>query len=270
MKSILLHVAEDAGMESRLQAALDLARGMSGHLECLITRRVPAYLGVESGFSGGGALMVEMMAEDEKAAAATRARLEPRLAAEGLPFSFSEALGEPAQTLTDWSLLTDVVVMSLPDAEHRALAAPLGAVVTGADAPVLAVPVGWQRLELERPVLLAWKPTSEAAAALKASLPLLQAAGKVDILIVDAPDGDAYAGSQVARYLSRHGVHAEVHERASGGASVADTLGSAALELGSGMMVMGGYGRSRAMEFLLGGVTRRLLAASPLPLLMAH
>lgn len=270
MKSILLHVAEDEGFESRLQGALDLARLTGGHLECLLTRRVPTYVGGEIGFSGGGALMVQILEEDEKQAAAYRAKLDPRLAAEGVPFSWSETLGDPAQTLVDYSLLSDVVAMSLPDPDNRALAAPLAAVVTGADAPVLAVPVGWERLELERPILVAWKSTREAAAAVKAAIPLLQTASKVDVLAIDPPETGDFPASSVARYLSRHDIHAEVHERDSGSASTADTLGATALEFGSGMIVMGGYGRSRAMEFLLGGVTRRLIGHSPVPVLMAH
>ncbi len=271
MRSILLHMAEDDGFESRFQAAMDFARFMDGHVECLQTRRIPAFIGTDTmGFSGSAAMVVQMVEEEDKAVAAARAALEPRILREGIPFNWSEAMGEPAQTLVDRSLLSDLVVMSLPDKAHKELGPALGAVVTRADAPVLAVPLDWARLELERPVMIAWKPTSEAASAVKACVPLLRKAARVDILTIDPQDVGDFPPMAVASYLSRHGVKAELHERSSGDGNAADIISGVALELGAGLVVMGGYGRSRAMEFLLGGVTRRLLASSPVPLLMAH
>jgi len=35
MKSILLHVCDHIGLESRMQAAFDLARASGGHITCL-------------------------------------------------------------------------------------------------------------------------------------------------------------------------------------------------------------------------------------------
>ena len=35
MKSVLLYATEDNGMESRLQAALDVSRAFESHLECV-------------------------------------------------------------------------------------------------------------------------------------------------------------------------------------------------------------------------------------------
>jgi hypothetical protein len=35
MKSVLLYINDDPGLEARLQAALDLTRSLKGHLHCL-------------------------------------------------------------------------------------------------------------------------------------------------------------------------------------------------------------------------------------------
>ena len=43
-----------------------------------------------------------------------------------------------------------------------------------------------------------------------------------------------------------------------------------AIAVDADMLVLGAYGHSRARELLFGGVTRELLAASSIPLLMAH
>lgn len=271
MKSVLLHMAEDAHFESRLQGALDLVRFVGGHLECLQTRRVPAFLGADAaGFAGSASMVVQLMEDEARVADAEREKLTARLNGEGVPFSFVEAMGEPGQTLVDRSLLADVIVMTQPSGGDRDLSQALAAVVTHADAPVLAVPHALKRLELEKPVLVAWKPTKEAAHAVKRSISLLRKSARVDILTIDPTGTGDFPPMAVAAYLSRHGVKAELHERTAAGGSTSDTLIAAANELGSGLVVMGGYGRSRAMEFLLGGVTRRLLSASDVPLLMAH
>jgi nucleotide-binding universal stress UspA family protein len=270
MKSILLHVGTDAHFEARLQGALDLARFAGGHLECLQTRRVPAFLGADAaGFAGSAAMVVQLMEDEARLAEAERKALAARLEGEGVPFSFTEAMGDASQTLVDRSLLTDVIVMSLA-AGDRELSRALAAVVTHADAPVLAMPDGASRLGLEKPVLVAWKPTAEAAHAVKRSVGLLQRAVRVDVVTIDPAGQGDVPPTAVAAYLARHGVSAELHERLSAGASTSDTLLSVARELGAGLIVMGGYGRSRAMEFLMGGVTRRLLGASDVALLMAH
>lgn len=271
MKSILLHVGDDAHFESRLQGALDLARFTGGHLECLQTRRVPAFLGADAaGFAGSAAMVVQLIEDETKVAEAERERLAARLKGEGVPFSFAESMGDPSQTLVDRSLLADTIVMTLAGSEARELSHVLSAVVTHADAPVLAVPHGTERLALEKPMLVAWKPTAEAAHAVKRSVPLLQKASRVDIVTIDPPGSGDFPPLAVASYLSRHGIKADLHERTAGGGSTSDTLLATARELGSGLVVMGGYGRSRAMEFLLGGVTRRLLGVSDIALLMAH
>jgi nucleotide-binding universal stress UspA family protein len=270
MKSILLHVGADAHFESRLQGALDLARFTGGHLECLQTRRVPAFLGADAaGFAGSAAMVVQLMEDEARLSEGERKALAARLEGEGVPFSFAESMGDPAQTLVDRSLLTDVIVMSLTTTD-RELSRSLAAVVTHADAPVLAMPEGASRLGLEKSVLVAWKPTAEAAHAVKRSVGLLQRAARVDVVTIDPAGQGDVPPTAVAAYLARHGVSAELHERLSAGASTSDTLLAVARELGAGMIVMGGYGRSRAMEFLMGGVTRRLLGASDVALLMAH
>lgn len=271
MKSILLHVGDDSLLESRLQAALDLTRYMNGHLECLQTRRIPAFLGADAaGFAGSASMMMQLVEDESQHAEGERKRLSERLNSEQVPYSWSEGLGDAAQTITDRSLLADCIVMNIPDTDAPDLGRVLSAVVTRADAPVLAIPPRQTGLMLDQPVLVAWKPTSEAARALKAALPLLQRAPRVDVVTVGDQGVGDFPNTAVASYLSRHGINCELHERSNSGRSTSDTLLGVALELGSGLLIMGGYGRSRAMEFLLGGVTRRLLVVSNLPLLLAH
>jgi nucleotide-binding universal stress UspA family protein len=47
-------------------------------------------------------------------------------------------------------------------------------------------------------------------------------------------------------------------------------LQQTAIQQGSQLLVMGGYGHSRIRDFVLGGATRGVLASPLLPILLSH
>ena len=59
MKNILLLIHDDAGEESRFQAALDLARALSGHVTCLDIVEIPALIGTEYLTADAGVALLE-------------------------------------------------------------------------------------------------------------------------------------------------------------------------------------------------------------------
>jgi hypothetical protein len=77
-------------------------------------------------------------------------------------------------------------------------------------------------------------------------------------------------GADIALFLARHGVKAEVSASESGGMEVGPWLLSRAADLGTDLIVMGGYGHSRLRELALGGVTRTMLHHMTVPVLMSH
>jgi nucleotide-binding universal stress UspA family protein len=270
VKSILLHVAEDSGFAGRLEAALDVTRATGGHLSLLQTRRVPAYFGADAaGFGAGAALVAELLEQEAKIGAEARARIEAQLVREDVSWTFSDAMGEPAESLIAASTLNDLVVMSLAQPGEAPQAA-VADVVIRSDTPVLAMPPGSAGFQVGRPAVVGWKPTAESAKALKAAAPFLRLASSVAIVVVDPAEAGDLPPTEAATYLSRHGIKADVMERRSGGQSVSQTLNQAVSEIGAGLLVMGAYSRSRALQFLLGGVTKDFLDGSPVPLLMAH
>jgi nucleotide-binding universal stress UspA family protein len=140
--------------------------------------------------------------------------------------------------------------------------------------PVLVVRGDVASFDVTAPVMVAWNGSAEAAHALRAAVPLLAAARKVWLVSVAEPadrkprfDFPALEGAQ---YLSRHGIDCELVEVPRGEAKIGDTLFSAAQMRDCGLMVMGAYGHSRLAEMLLGGVTRQMLSAPPMPILLAH
>ena len=76
-------------------------------------------------------------------------------------------------------------------------------------------------------------------------------------------------GADMALHLARHGVKVDVVIETTR-SSTGEALLKVAREHGAGLLVTGAFGHSRYREFVLGGVTRALLAASTTPLLIAH
>jgi nucleotide-binding universal stress UspA family protein len=137
--------------------------------------------------------------------------------------------------------------------------------------PLVVVPYIQKRgMTLDR-VLACWDGSRTAARAIGDAMPFLGRAKAVDIVIVaEERKSDEITGANMSEHLARHGVRASVKRIAKGDLAIEDVLLSYAADSGADFMVMGGYGHSRLREFILGGVTRGILASMTLPVLMSH
>ncbi len=122
-------------------------------------------------------------------------------------------------------------------------------------------------------IAVAWNESDESLRAIRAALPMLRRAGRVDVVMVDPPSHSSERsdpGGQICMMLARHGVKAEVSILSRTMYKVSDVVARFAAEHEVELIVMGAYGHSRLREALLGGATRELLEQTELPLLMAH
>ena len=271
MKSILLHVDSDECMPARLEAALDLARAHESHITCL---QVVNYEFFAPGDFYGSA-MAAAIPQIKKAAEDFRAKIEADLKNEDVQWEWQLLHGMAETKLLEQSPLHDLIIVGPQDVGQRVRgpSSLVGELVLKAPVPVLVVPEKTKRLDPTAPILVAWNGSSEACVALRASIPLLRGASQVFLAsVAEKKKRDRYDFPPVegGKYLSRHGIKAELIEIERGKGKIADALIAEALERGCGMMIMGAYGHSRLAEFLLGGVTRRALTDPKLPILMAH
>lgn len=123
-------------------------------------------------------------------------------------------------------------------------------------------------------VFVAWNSSLPAMRAVRAALPLLKEAKEVTIACFD-PDPSRYAdgqnpGSDLATWLSHHGVNVTVNEYAKGRQNVGNALMARAKETTADLVVMGAYGRSRWNERFFGGTTETMITQHDLPVLLAH
>ena len=103
------------------------------------------------------------------------------------------------------------------------------------------------------------------------ALPFLDGAGAVHLLTAETWRTRAGAALDLAEYLEWRGI---ASQRRAVTAGTDEPVGAALLrtatEVGADLMVMGGYGRTRFSELVLGGVTRHVLGAAELPILIGH
>ena len=137
--------------------------------------------------------------------------------------------------------------------------------------PLVVVPYIQRRgITLEH-VLACWDGSRTAARAIGDAMPFLERAKAVEIVIVaEERKSEEMTGANMSAHLVRHGVAASVKRVAKGDIAIQDALLSYAADSGADFMVMGGYGHSRLREFILGGVTRGILASMTVPVLMSH
>jgi nucleotide-binding universal stress UspA family protein len=167
----------------------------------------------------------------------------------------------------------DLVVVGQPDAERGAAEEVVDEGVLFESArPVIFVPyIQKNEFKLDR-VMVCWDGSRAATRAVADSIPLLQKAKSVEIVIVAAKGFkvDEAPGVDLAKHLARHGLDVNLKRITSPEIDVASTILSYAADSDADMIVMGGYGHSRLREFVLGGVTRSIFEAMTVPALMSH
>ena len=280
-KTIVVHVDGSPEQEARLRAGALLANAFDAHLVgsgatgiswfdySLLVGSMGAPMMPESDFSGVRDAVQARLAEFSTAVQRQGvASFETRMLEDDARFG-----------LLLESRYADLVIVSR---ESEPVSVPGIATVTrglpeyvalhGAR-PVLVIPPGWHDHPLPGTAVVGWDGSMQAIRAISAALPLLRSADAVRLALIN-PDAMAELhgeepGADMALHLARHGVKVDVvveHTRT----GVGEALLQVAHAAGAGLLVTGAFGHSRYREFVLGGVTRSLLARSDIPLLLAH
>ncbi|WP_028220908.1 universal stress protein [Paraburkholderia oxyphila] len=267
-KTLLVHLDDSARREARLALALDLAERFDAYLIGLYLpaprSRTPATEG-----AGTPAQRLEFaQAAFLDAGARAGRRVEWRAPQPG---------DSAAATLH--ARHADLLVLGQHDSGDPAVetaSAFVTELVMTAARPAIVVPHAGAFPDFAQNILIAWDGGREAARAASDALPLLRCANSVSIEVVAPHSGTKRARAEdeavdAAAWLDLHGVNASFHESAStAGMTTGTALLSRASDLHAGLIVAGAYAHSRLHERVLGGVTRTLLEAMTVPVLMSH
>jgi nucleotide-binding universal stress UspA family protein len=143
-----------------------------------------------------------------------------------------------------------------------------------AGVPVLIVPEPVRSDAIVKRVLIAWNASLEARRAVTDAMPFIVNAEAVTVLVVDADKESGRHGKEpgadIALFLARHGAKVEVLQASSLDGSVAQAILSHVENHHVDLIVIGAYSHSRATQWILGGVTRTMLAQVHTPLLISR
>lgn len=273
MKSILVHLDASPRSAERLALAQRLARREHAELTALYAV-ASALLATPWAVLPGDASATGLLAEVDHAQR-ERARLTFEHATRLGPLTWLETCNEPVLwALRQQAFYSDLVVLGQTDPrDERAGALPadlVPAVVADTGKPTLVVPFAGSFEGGFTQVLVAWKPTREAARAVTAALPWLLQAHQLHLAWQPGTTAESDPLPALQKWLRLHGVHAPMRQHHLGPMDTGAALLSLAAETDADLLVMGCYGHHRLREWVLGGASRQVLQGMTLPVLMVH
>jgi nucleotide-binding universal stress UspA family protein len=282
-KDVLVVFTDERNRAPRLNVAIDIARRDGAHLVGLypispITLFAGglSYTGSETEVRALELIQASKRGSAQDEASRIEAVFQDAASRAGLSAEWRFVEGEPAETAALHARYSDLAVLGQRNPEHPDPGGPhlVETVLLASGRPALVIPYAGRFEQAGRQVLVAWNGTREAARAVNDALPILAGAAKVTIFSVNPKAGSGneaiWPGADIALHLARHGVTAEASSTVSDDIDTGNVILSRAADLGIDLIVMGGYGHSRARELVLGGVTRTLLQHMTVPVLLSH
>lgn len=269
-KTILVHAEPGPGSDSRVRLAVEAAALFGARVVGVGAQAFTPMLA--SGYAAIDGAVFEAMRERIIAdLPIAEHRFYELTASVQAGVGWISGMDTPARALALHARGADLIVTSRPQAGAD-WAPSTSDLVMEAGAPVLVAADPARPLNAKR-ILVAWKDGREARRALSDAMPWLKQA---EAVVVAAIGGDVSATidnaglAEIVDRLARLGVAAtaEVTPRRRG--TIAEALEQAADRHGAEMIVSGAYGHARMREWMLGGVTEDLLAASSKCVLFSH
>lgn len=286
MKTILVPLGGLGTDSSALELAGRVAVTFGSHLNAVHVS--PSIADEIADLTGGDAYVSQAMRDDiaadlnNKSAIAERALkifceekqiavLPPHAVQTEIHASWQRKVGRPIDEIVHMGRRHDVVVMSRPSDPSTSHAAMFGEIIVRCGRPLLIASPSLHA-HTGRNIAIAWKNTQECAHALTAAMPLVTRAERITVISIPESDGDGIEEEGQALAQRLRWLPADVDARVCGGGfeRISETILDEARSARADLIILGGYGHTRAREMLLGGVTRDLLKSSPVPLLVTH
>jgi nucleotide-binding universal stress UspA family protein len=288
IRSILVPLDGASDNRAVLENALKMARPFGAHVEVLHVRAdardsIPLF---GEGLSGD--MVEEMITNADRdateKATALKAVFEAVCAqqnvpqvqngngAEGVSARWCEHVGREDDVVSWQGRLSDLVVCARPVADSSPMRTlTLNAALFESARPVLALPNSLQAQDIGRVVVIAWNGTAQAARAVQGAMAFITRAAEVHVMTCESTVTDGPSpGEELAAYLNRWGVSAQVTRFAPGPNGIGETLLEHAGSVHADLFVCGAYSHSRFVQTVLGGVTSALMDTATIPVLFGH
>jgi nucleotide-binding universal stress UspA family protein len=275
LRRILVHVDASPRVTARLKVARELAATHGAELTLLYAVTPLIYeqpFAMAEGASGAWALIEQADVQRQESA---RRRVIEVCGSAGPAYQFDTVEREPVvEGFARRALCADLMVLGQYDStDPQAGGVPadfVESVILQSGRPAIVVPYAGPVAAVGRDVLLAWKPTREAARAVSSAMPLLQRARNLHVVGPAVPGEGVQGSPDLAAWLRAHGVAAALQQHHAAPDETGEGLLSLAADLSVDMIVMGVYGHSRVRELVLGGASRTMLQSMTVPVWMDH
>ena len=276
LAQLLVHLDALPQAMHRLEAARQLGQ-VQGAAVTALYAVTPRFVELPFAPEIGPGIAAALRDIDDELRDRARSAYDQLLTTPGIPVTWAEIRNDPIMAaFAQQAFYADLLVLGQHDpSSAKASGLPsdfVENVMTASGKPALILPyVGVLPKTIGDTVVIAWKPTREAALAVGAAMPLLQRARRVVILSWSGED-ERVEGARLDLngFLKLHGIEATWHEQGEEPEALGELLLSRAFDFEADLLVMGCYGHSRAREWVLGGTSRTVLQSMTLPVLMAH
>ncbi|MFN3727735.1 MAG: universal stress protein [Allosphingosinicella sp.] len=275
IETVFLHAASETLEPNRGAAAyaLGLARSWQAHLKALVIE-----LDMMPWSASGRSIAADGRGHGEQrdggtgtVANALRAAAQAQ-GVEALVITDRSHIHSTPEIAADHARLADIVVAGVRDEGLLSERLVAESLVFQSGRPVIAVSHDHGGTCGAERILVAWDFSRVAARAVADALPFLRRASEVT-LISFGDDKDFAASTdqdEVLAALRRRGVEARFQQTERRGQEIGEAIHAAVRETRADLLVMGGFGHSRFRDFVLGGATKSILAAPPVPTLFSH
>lgn len=279
IKDILLALKTypDSTPDSSIADAVAIAAALDARLAgiaCEVKVKLP-----NSPFAGMLIDLPGMAAAEAKKSADAASRLLAELEREAKRAGVvAEPIFEKALTsdvpniLTEYARLRDLTIFPLKGDDFDQWYAET--IVFGSGRPTLVLPAEWKRRSpfAIDTVVIAWDFSRSAARSIADAMPFLEKAKRVYVATVvnEKKIDSRQSATELAKHLARHGVEIVVDKVDAAGRDVGTAIKDHCASRNADLLVMGAYGHSRLLEFILGGATQSMLSSPSLPVLMSH
>lgn len=287
MKTILVPVGGSDTDHAVFAMALAAAKPLDAHLEFLHIRVRPGQAAAYTPhveFAQGAALrdaISSLELETERRSAAAARHFRQFCEQQGIAISdtpsrnrsmsaaWREELDDALERLTYRARHNDLVVLGRATGADGLPPDLIERILLDCGRPVLVAPAQVSR-NLTGTILVCWKETAEAARALTAALPLLSHSERVVVVSVEEAKASLANAVDIAEQLRWHRIAAEATCVTGEDQPTGELLQSAARHYDADLLVMGGYGFSRAREIIFGGCTQFFIDHAERPVFLVH
>ena len=269
--AVLDHLPASRGLLAAAGCLADLVGG--AHVNALLVRTPPEATIVPSEEVLTLQRETEIRAIEAARAAAARTVFEAwaETTPRGATARWIEVEGMTEDVVRDWGRRADWIVLERPARhDYGTTWHGIRAALFMTDRPVLMVPASL-RGPFGRRVAIAWRDDrrddEHTTKAVLAAVRCLARAEQVHLL---AGLREGAGPPVIPAMLAEHEIAVELHILPIGAGAFGAALLAEAHRLGADMLVMGAYVHHPLRGWLLGGVTRHMLAHADLPVLMRH